>query len=1021
MGVVYRATDLALDRPVALKLVAPELAEDDRFRRRFAEEPRLAAALDHPHVVPIYEAGEHEGQLFLAMRYVEGSDLKTVLEREGRLAPERALAVLTQVADALDASHRRGLVHRDIKPANVLLDEDGHAYLTDFGISKQSGGRSSDPGQVAGTLDYLAPEQIRGEEVDGRTDCYALACVLYECLAGTPPFRRDTEAETLWAHMHERPPPLRGHSELDSVLARGLAKEKEARYPTCRPLFDAASSALGLEAPARRARGFRIGRRLLLAGAGLVLAGAAAAAVLALTGDGEQAAAPPLVAPDSLAVLDPASNRIVDQVRIPGRPSLVAARGRSVWVSDVNRTLSRVDIRRLSVTKVVPANASPEDLVATGDAFWLLDGEFHAPANTLVKVDSASGSVAAPVTLPAGKPRGSVSRRLLLRPGRGGVGVDAGRDAVWVAAGTTRLLKLDPRDAGVVRAFNLRRPLIDVAVSTGALWGISGASTRVLQLDPRSGSVRARIPITGRPGSTRPIPIAVAAGEDAVWVLNRNTPSMTRIDPQLSAVTATIPLGVGSNPTAIATGAGAVWVAMSGEGAVARIDPGTGAVRSIPVGGAPTGVAVSNGKVWIAVQPGFRAGLAGRVRTIRVRGAISEGYCTPVEFTEDGKPRFVIVSDLPLQYPVGGTPTLQLADAVRFVLARRDFRAGRYSVGYQSCDHSTIGRGGGWTPATCHRNARAVADAPIVLGVIGPYNSGCAAEEIPILNRARGGALAEISGSTTTVGLTHRGPGALPGEPESYYPRRVRNFARVVAADDVQGAADALMAKRLGVDRLYVLHDEEPYGVAIAANVRRAARELGLGIAGSGSWDVRDRSYRDLARRIERSGANGVFLGGIVPANGPAVVRDLHAVLGRRVQILAPDGFSEFEVLTQGAGRAAEGVVISIPIVPPAHLPTSGHRFVEAFEKAIGARASPYSVTTAQATEVLLEAIAASDGSRASVTRNVFRTRVKNGILGSFEFDANGDTTAGGVTMYRIEQGKARVLAVITPPKSLIP
>jgi serine/threonine protein kinase len=117
MGVVYRGTDLALDRPVALKLVAPELAEDDRFRRRFAEEPRLAAALDHPHVVPIYEAGEHEGQLFLAMRYVEGSDLKTVLEREGRLAPERALAVLTQVADALDAAHRRGLVHRDVKPA----------------------------------------------------------------------------------------------------------------------------------------------------------------------------------------------------------------------------------------------------------------------------------------------------------------------------------------------------------------------------------------------------------------------------------------------------------------------------------------------------------------------------------------------------------------------------------------------------------------------------------------------------------------------------------------------------------------------------------------------------------------------------------------------------------------------------------------------------------------------------------------------------------------------------------------
>jgi serine/threonine protein kinase len=194
MGVVYRAWDLSLDRPVALKLIAPELAEDERFRARFLREPRLAASLDHPGVVPIYEAGEWEGRLYLSMRFVEGSDLKSVLEREDRLAPERALVVLAQVADALDAAHRRDLVHRDVKPANVLLDEDGHAYLTDFGITKQVGGVSTDTGGVLGTLDYLAPEQIRGEDVDGRTDGYALGCVLYECLAGTPPFRRSTEA-----------------------------------------------------------------------------------------------------------------------------------------------------------------------------------------------------------------------------------------------------------------------------------------------------------------------------------------------------------------------------------------------------------------------------------------------------------------------------------------------------------------------------------------------------------------------------------------------------------------------------------------------------------------------------------------------------------------------------------------------------------------------------------------------------------------------------------------------------------
>ena len=342
-------------------------------------------------------------------------------------------------------------------------------------------------------------------------------------------------------------------------------------------------------------------------------------------------------------------------------------------------------------------------------------------------------------------------------------------------------------------------------------------------------------------------------------------------------------------------------------------------------------------------------------------------------------------------------------------------------MGYQSCDHSiaTLTEPRNWTHASCRRNARALANAPIVLGVIGPFNSVCAAAQIPVLNRARGGALAEISGSATTVGLTHGGPGTRPGEPQSYYPRGVRNFARVVAADDVQGAADALMARRLGVRSLYVLDDQEPYGIAVAASVRKTARKLGVGIAGSGRWDFQARSFRRLAKRIGRSGADGVFLGGIVLGREWKLLEDLRAVLGRQVQILAPDGFSEFETLIQRAGAAAQGLVVSFPTVPPGHLPASGRRFVEAFEKAIRGRASAYSITAAQATEVLLDAIAASDGTRASVTRNLFQTRVENGILGSFEIDANGDTTASGVTMYRIEKGRPRVLSVITPPKSL--
>ena len=240
MGVVYRAWDLSLERPVALKLIAPEQAENERFRERFLREPRLAASLDHASVVPIYGAGEHDGHLYLAMRFVEGSDLGTVLEHHETISPDRTFAILGQIAGALDAAHRRGLVHRDVKPANVLLDEEDHAYLTDFGITKRLGGTSTDTGRLVGTLDYLAPEQIRGEGVDGRTDGYALACVLYECLAGAPPFRRQTEAETLWAHIQVEPPPLPGHPALDPVLGRGLAKERDERYESCAALIEAA-------------------------------------------------------------------------------------------------------------------------------------------------------------------------------------------------------------------------------------------------------------------------------------------------------------------------------------------------------------------------------------------------------------------------------------------------------------------------------------------------------------------------------------------------------------------------------------------------------------------------------------------------------------------------------------------------------------------------------------------------------------------------------------------------------------
>jgi len=259
MGVVYRAEDRhpgTAGRAVAIKLLAPELSADDRFRKRFEQESRMAASLDHPNIVPVFEAGEAEdGLLFIAMRLVEGDDLRTVLEREGPLAPERALGILGQVAAALDAAHARGLIHRDVKPGNILLLRDDesipHVYLTDFGLTKRTATRSglTRTGQFVGTLDYVAPEQIEGRDVDHRTDLYSLACVLFEVLTGTAPYGRDDETAALYGHLTEDPPrPSQRRagipSSLDAVVERGLAKKKEQRYASCREMIAAARAAL---------------------------------------------------------------------------------------------------------------------------------------------------------------------------------------------------------------------------------------------------------------------------------------------------------------------------------------------------------------------------------------------------------------------------------------------------------------------------------------------------------------------------------------------------------------------------------------------------------------------------------------------------------------------------------------------------------------------------------------------------------------------------------------------------------
>ena len=257
MAVVYRARDERLGRWVALKVIAPEWTHDEEFRRRFVAESLAAARVDDPHVIPVYEAGQADGVLFIAMRLVTGTDLWGVLRREGPLSPERALELLSPVASALDAAHAAGLVHRDVKPGNILVDErpgrPDHVYLADFGLSKGAvaGISLTGTGNPVGTPGYSAPEQVQGHDVDGRADQYALACVAFELVTGRMPYERDLPLAVLMAHVSEPPPSLAARRPgmpvtADRVMAMALAKRPEHRYASCREFTDALRAAFGL-------------------------------------------------------------------------------------------------------------------------------------------------------------------------------------------------------------------------------------------------------------------------------------------------------------------------------------------------------------------------------------------------------------------------------------------------------------------------------------------------------------------------------------------------------------------------------------------------------------------------------------------------------------------------------------------------------------------------------------------------------------------------------------------------------
>jgi hypothetical protein len=325
MGLVYRARQQDPDRHVAVKLVAPELADDPEFRSRFERECEIAASLHHPHVLPIHDAGDQDGVLYLTMGFVDGTDLRDLLDKKGRLRPKRATRILAQVAEALDSAHAAGLVHRDVKPANVLLeDRDGkdHAYLTDFGLAKRidSDLTLTEPGAWVGTIDYASPEQLRGDRVDARSDVYSLGCVLYRTLTGDAPFSKDHAVAKLFAHLEEPPPALPAdvpNAELlTRVIKRAMAKEPEERFESAGDLARAASAAAeGKQPPpggGSVARGpaaplpqRRYQRRARFAFVAVSLIAAVVALVVLLFHDGQKRRVLPSGAPQLAARVEP--------------------------------------------------------------------------------------------------------------------------------------------------------------------------------------------------------------------------------------------------------------------------------------------------------------------------------------------------------------------------------------------------------------------------------------------------------------------------------------------------------------------------------------------------------------------------------------------------------------------------------------------------------------------------------------------------------------------------------------------
>jgi Protein kinase domain len=602
MGVVYRAIDLDLDRVVALKVIAPALAEEPDFRARFVAESKAAASIEHPHVIPVYYAGEREGVLFIVMRYVDGPDLRALVRAEGSLDAERAAHIVAQIGDALDAAHAHGLVHRDVKPANVLLGVGDHAYLTDFGLTKRAASTAalSRPGAWVGTLGFVAPEQIRGERVDARTDVYALGCVLVHALSGGAPYIRESDEATLWAHLHAAPPTDLVPTEFAGIVERALSKDPADRFPSAGDLGRAALAAAGRSVVPAAERNVARGAA---APEGTPQTAATARASVPAH-EGETHDSPPADGATAVTAIGRGLVAALARRRgatLAGAGLLIAAGvlaatlttggdgGSPVRRSTATGTAPRTPPapRKAVADPPIPGLTRPNALTIAAGKVWILSNQ----SGQLEVLDARSGKPAP-------------GRRLNI--GAGGNSVAGGFGSVWVVKGRTRsLLRINAKTRRRVAAstHDVQAPGTPVVVTTGAhyVWiAVRNADAAhhlqdetVVRVDPRTYD---QIPITVAAGVQN-----IAVGDGAVWVTNRASSTVTRI-PTSTLRPDPTPFRVGRAPKGIAVDFGAVWVAAAGSRKLTRIDPHTRGTRSIALKAAPERVAVGGGSVWVTAR-----------------------------------------------------------------------------------------------------------------------------------------------------------------------------------------------------------------------------------------------------------------------------------------------------------------------------------------------------------------------------------------------------------------------------------